>query len=204
MQRIPERRHLGMCLSRSVAQAVARSTLVLVVVTAAIVYAARTSAAETYKPPSLPPHVEEMREAIAAAARTGDLEELRSVLEMGTDPPDLGIGGANDPIAALKANSADGQGRDILAAIVQCLSLPPAALPLGNDIENNLIYIWPYLAARPLDKLSPPEEVDLYRLMTPAKGKEMRDQKKWLWWRLVIGADGSWLTFKQDEPAATK
>ncbi len=103
----------------------------------------------------------------------------------------------NDPIRALEAESADGKGHEILAALVEILSLPPATLPLGTDIENNLIYVWPYLAERPLDKLTPAEEVDLYRLVTPAKAAEMHEKKRWLWWRLVVAADGTWLTFKR-------
>jgi hypothetical protein len=149
--------------------------------------------------PPIPANVADMRDAMLAAARAGNADELKSVFDMSTTSPDLGIGGANDPVTALKAASADGQGREVLAALAEILSLPPAALPLGKDIENNLIYVWPYLAERPLDTLTGPEEVDLYRLVSPAKVAEMRQKRRWTWWRLAIGADGSWQSFKRSE-----
>ncbi len=145
-----------------------------------------------------------MRDAILAAARSGDIRELEAAFDMNGQPPDLGIGSPNhplkhpnDPIGALKAYSADGQGREILAALIEILSMPPATQPFGSDIENNLIYIWPYLAERPFDKLTPSEDVDLYRLAPPPKAAEMHEKKRWLWWRLVIAADGTWLSFKR-------
>lgn len=149
--------------------------------------------------PKIPANVADLRDVMLAAARAGNADDLKSALDMSTTTPDLGIGGGNDPVTALKAASADGQGREMLAALAEILSLPPATLPLGKDIENNLIYVWPYLAERPLDKLTGPEEVDLYRLVTPAKAAEMRQKKRWTWWRLAIGADGSWQAFKRSD-----
>ncbi len=75
--------------------------------------------------------------------------------------------------------------------------MPPATQPFGSDIENNLIYVWPYLATRPLDKLTPSEDVDLYRLVDPAKAAEMKEKKRWTWWCLLVAADGRWLMFKR-------
>ena len=75
----------------------------------------------------------------------------------------------------------------------------PAELPLGQDLENNIIYVWPYLAEMDLSKLSPVQEVDLLRLVGPAEAKTMREKKKWTWWRLTIGADGTWHSFKKGE-----
>lgn len=146
---------------------------------------------------TLPPHVNDMRDAMLAAARSGNIDDLKTVFEMSTTHPDLGIGGDNDPIAAMKAASSDGEGREFLAALAEVLGYPPAALPLGKDIENNLVYVWPYLAERSLDSLTGGETVDLYRLITPSKVAEMREKKRWMWWRLVIGADGSWQTLKK-------
>jgi hypothetical protein len=42
-------------------------------------------------------------------------------------------------------------------------------------------------------KLTPAQEVDLNRLTSPADAKAMREKKKWTWWRLSIGADGTFL-----------
>lgn len=174
--------------------------LILVLVAAlTLVHVLAPHADEITQPAHLPQHVAEVRNAILSAARSGSIEELRAVFEMSSGPPDFGIGGDNDPIKALKAASADGQGREILAALVDCLSMPPATLPLGSDIENNLLYVWPYLAERPLDKLTPAEEVDLYRLVNHAKAAEMRVKKSWTAWKVVIAADGTWQSFKRSD-----
>ncbi len=97
----------------------------------------------------------------------------------------------------LKKLSADGEGREILAALANILAMDPAKVALGRDLENTAVYVWPYLAERPLDKLTPREEVDLYRLMPAAQAKAMREAKKWTWWRLAIGADGTWYTLQK-------
>jgi hypothetical protein len=171
--------------------------IVLVVAGAALVHVATAGANEPGIGVKLPPLIEDLRDVILTAARSGNIEELKTAFEVSGVVPDLGIEAASDPIKALKEHSEDHEGREILAALVQALEMPPVALPLGNDIENNLIYVWPYLAERPIDKLTPAEEVDLYRLVTPAKAVEMREKKRWLWWRLVIAADGSWTSFKK-------
>ena len=150
--------------------------------------------------PKLPQHVADLRDAILTAARSGDVNgQLKVAFDMSGAVSYFGFGVASDPIAALKANSHDGEGREILAALIEVLNLPAATLPFGNDIENNLIYVWPYLAERPIDKLTPAEQVDLYRLVPPEKVAEMRQKGRWTWWRLTIAADGTWLSFKRAE-----
>ena len=134
---------------------------------------------------------------ILGAVRSGNADDLKAALDWNEVKPDLGFAPDVDQIAALKLASSDGQGRETLAALGEILDMPPAALPLGNDLENNLIYVWPYLAERPLDQLTAAEDVDLYRLVPAAKGAEMREKKRWTWWRAVIGADGSWHLFKK-------
>ena len=173
-------------------------TLVVVAV-CAIVYgsqAASVRSAET----QIPAHVAETREMILAAVRAASIDELAPVFDASQSKTDIGSSAGDerggDPISALKKRSADGRGHEILAALANVLDVAPATLPLGKDLENNLIYVWPYLAERPIETLTSAEEIDLYRLVPAAKVAEMREKKRWLWWRLVIGADGSWLMFK--------
>jgi len=71
------------------------------------------------------------------------------------------------------------------------------ALPLGRDLENNRIYIWPYFAEVPLAKLTPAQEVELLRLVPPAAVKAMRAAGRYTHWRLAIGADGTWHSFRR-------
>lgn len=145
----------------------------------------------------LPAPVAEMREAILAAVHSGRIEELLTPLQWNELKPDLADAAVDDPVEFWKSVSGDGEGREILAVLARILELPHAREPLGRDVENNAVYVWPYLAAADLDKLTPAEEVDLYRLMPPADAKTMRAARKWTWWRLSIGADGTWLSFRR-------
>lgn len=145
----------------------------------------------------LPAPVAEMREAILAAVHSGRIEDLITPLQWNELPPEIADATVPDPIAHWKGLSGDGEGREILAVLGRILDMPHAHEPLGRDIENNAIYVWPYLAAADLAKLTPAEEVDLYRLMSPAEAKTMREAKHWNWWRLAIGADGTWHTFRR-------
>jgi hypothetical protein len=190
---------MGRQLLRRAPGSAASLLVVLVVAAVTIVHVLRPRAGEAAEALQLPQHVADLRDAILTAARSGNIEELKVAFDVSGAVPDFGIGGMNDPIRALKAASDDGQGREILAALIEVLSLPPATSPFGSDIENNLIYVWPYLAERQLDKLTPAEDVDLYRLVDPAKASEMHEKRRWMWWRLTIAADGTWLAFKRQD-----
>ncbi len=145
---------------------------------------------------ALPQSVVDMREQILAAVHAGNVAELRDAIEWNEMTPDFGAAG-DDPIAYWKKISADGEGREVLAVIANLLALPPARLAIGRDPENTSVYVWPYLAELPADRLTPAEEVDLYRLMPPTQAKAQKNAKKWSWWRLAIGADGTWHTFRR-------
>ncbi len=145
----------------------------------------------------LPAPVADMREAILAAAHSGKIEDLKVPLDWNEMTPDVAATSVDDPIAYWKKTSGDGEGREILAALANILEMPPAKLPLGKDLENNIIYVWPYLAETKLDKLTPAQEVDLLRLVSPEQAKAMKAAKKWTWWRLAIGADGTWHSFRK-------
>lgn len=143
----------------------------------------------------LPPAVAEMREAILAAVRGGDIEELRYAIELNELRPELGAAAGSDPIAHLRTISGDGEGREILAALGQCLDRPYTTLAVGRDIENSYLYVWPALSEIAPTQWTPAQQVELLRLVTPAEAAAMRTANRWLWWRLAIGADGTWHTF---------
>lgn len=145
---------------------------------------------------ALPQSVVDMREQILAAVHAGDLADLNDAIEWNELKPDFGTGN-DDPIAYWKKVSADGEGREVLAILANLLALPPARLAIGRDPENTQVYVWPYLAELPSDTLKPAEVVDLYRIMPPALAEAQRKAKEWRWWRLAIGADGTWHTFRK-------
>jgi hypothetical protein len=150
-----------------------------------------------YGTEGLPPPVADMREAILAAVKSGRIEDLRHAWELNELKPDTGETFVGDPVPHWKRLSGDGEGREILAALGNILDGGYAILPLGKDLENNRLYVWPYLAEVPLDKLSPGQEVELLRLVTPAALKEMRSLGKYTHWRVIIGADGTWHSFRR-------
>jgi hypothetical protein len=146
----------------------------------------------------LPGPVADMREAILGAVGSGRIEDLRHAWELNELKPDLGVDlGGGDAIAHWKQISGDGEGREILAALGEILDAGCAVLPLGRDLENNRIYVWPYLAETDLAKLGPAQEVQLLRLVPPAAAKQMRATGKYTHWRLGIGADGTWHFFRR-------
>lgn len=140
----------------------------------------------------LPQPVEEMREAILHAAASGKIEDLQLALEFNELKPETDAPAGADPIAYWKSTSADGEGYEVLAAIANILALRPAVVRAGADIENNKVYVWPYLAEQPLDTLAPAARVDLMRLVPAEAAAKMIAAKRYQGWRLSIGADGTW------------
>jgi hypothetical protein len=147
----------------------------------------------------LPAPVREMRDAMLAAIQSGRIEDLRYAYEINELKPDLAAAPQSDPVAHWKQISGDGQGREVLAALSLILEGGYVILPLGADLENNRLYIWPYFAETPLDKLTPAQEVELLRLVPPGAAKDMRQKGRYTHWRLAIGADGTWHTFHKGE-----
>lgn len=146
---------------------------------------------------ALPAPVLEMREALLAAARSGSADDFKSAMDISPAKPDLGGDANQDILQILRAGSSGTDGHEALAALSEVLDVPPAILPLGRDLENNLVYVWPYLSTKPLDTLTAAEDIDLYRLVTPSKAAEMREKKRWLWWQIEIAADGRLLSLKK-------
>lgn len=140
----------------------------------------------------LPAPVIEMREAILAAVRSGRIEDLTTAIELNEIKPAFGDAAEADPIAYLKKASADGEGREVLAALGNILDAGYAIVPAGSDIENNRIYVWPYFAEMGVKALTPAQDVELLRLVPAERHKEMIAAGKYAFWSVGIGADGVW------------
>lgn len=145
----------------------------------------------------LPSNVIEMRDAILAAIESGDIHDLKTAIEWNELRPDFGPVAGSDAIAYWISSSGDGAGREVLAHIANLLSLPPAKIAVGPDAENSAVFVWPYLSELPPESLSQREQVELLRLVSPQAYKVMINNKKWMWWRLAISADGTWLTLRK-------
>lgn len=145
----------------------------------------------------LPPAAQDMYEAIVSAVHSGDIEDLKIAFDLGELKADIADEPVSDPVTYWKQLSNDGDGREILAIIANLFAVGPAEVARGKDPENPSVFVWPYVAELPLDKLTPAQKVDLLRVVTAAEAKSMTEQKTYTGWRLTIGADGLWHAFKK-------
>jgi hypothetical protein len=155
--------------------------------------AAATTAPDVLRDASvLPPEVRRMREAITGAAMSGDIEALRIPIQMNEIPPVFGKEKITDAVAFLKQRSGDGEGREMLAILVQLFRTGFVRKYAGTPNE---MIVWPYFAETPLDKLTPSQQVELLTLVPPARVKEMRAKGKYDGYRIGISAKGVWHYF---------
>ncbi|MEM9734371.1 MAG: cytoplasmic protein [Pseudomonadota bacterium] len=139
---------------------------------------------------ALPAPVRIMRAKLLELARTGDVEKLRSLMGSGDKATRLSIGETEgDPIAYLKEQSGDQEGFEILGILVDVLE---AGYVHINDGEDEEIYVWPYFFAVPLDKLTPPQKVELFTVLTAGDVEESQEMGSYVFYRVGITPDGRW------------
>jgi hypothetical protein len=148
-----------------------------------------------YGTAGLPPPVLEMRDAILSAVRSGRIKDLRTAVELNEIKPVVGDKPVGDLIAHWRQRSGDGEGREVLALLGEILDAGYVVLPIGRDLENNRVYVWPYFAELAPDKLTPAQEVELLRLVPAETLGEMKRQGRYTHYKLGIGADGTWHFF---------
>ncbi|WP_455272158.1 hypothetical protein [Rhizobium herbae] len=139
----------------------------------------------------IPEPVARMRELIVEAAASGDIERLRALLGKGPTQTQVGENDA-DPIETLKGLSGDPQGIEILAILLDVLSTGFVLTEKGTPDEA---YVWPYFTEKPLSTLTPPEKVDLFRLITAGDFAEMEEGGNYNFYRVGITPDGQWKFF---------
>lgn len=141
----------------------------------------------------LPKPVAQKRQQLIDAALTGDIEALRPIVEAQANPPTVSFGGPDDVVDYLKTYSADGQGVENLAILLDLLNAPYAVFDPSGEAPS---YVWPYLAVVPdLAALTPAEKVDAYRILTHEQFGELVDLQAWYYWRVYVGEDGEWQAF---------
>lgn len=141
-----------------------------------------------YNTAVLPKPVARMHDQLMEAALSGDMERLRMVLESNEMPPTLSFGETGDPIDFLKSSSGDGQGFEILAILANVLDAGFLHVDAGTPQE---MYVWPYFARYPLDRLKPDQKVELFRIVTAGEFAAMQDFGAWNFYRVGIGPDGT-------------
>jgi hypothetical protein len=155
--------------------------------------AANQSQKPLYDFNALPDPVKRMLEGIAAAAQSGEIEKMRPVLESNELKPMVAAAHVDDPIALWKKESADGSGRDVLAAMLNVMSSGYVRVGQGQDE----MYVWPYFAETGLSALTPAQEVELYRIVPPQLAAAMKKSGKYGYYRLGIAPNGVWHYFLQ-------
>jgi hypothetical protein len=140
----------------------------------------------------LPEPVRQMRVRLLEAARSGDMEQLRALMQAQPQPPSVSLGDPGDPIEYLKALSSDVEGREILAILLEVLESGFVRAQPGTSDE---LYVWPYFAQYPLEALNGGQLVELFTLLTAADYEEMRSYGSYTFFRVGIAPDGRWLFF---------
>jgi hypothetical protein len=142
---------------------------------------------------ALPDPVKRMLERIGEAAQSGEIENMRAVLESNELKPMVTTAYVEDTIGFWKKQSADGSGRDVLAAMLDVMSSGFVRTGQGQDE----MYVWPYFAESDLARLTPAQEVELYRVVAPELAVPMKKSGKYSYYRLGISPSGVWHYFLQ-------
>jgi hypothetical protein len=140
----------------------------------------------------LPEPVREKRQKLIDAAKSGDIENLRALMQAEETPPSVALGDPGDPIEYLKALSADADAREILAILFEVLE--SGFVHVGEGTEDEL-YVWPYFAQYPLEALTSEQLVELFTLLTAADYEDMKSYGVYTFFRVGIAPDGRWLFF---------
>jgi hypothetical protein len=146
-----------------------------------------------YDVSKLPEPVQRMRQLIIEAAKTGSLEKLRPLLGTGPTETQLAISGAEgDPIDYLHSVSGDGEGQEVLAILLDVLDAGFVLMDPGTPEET---YVWPYFFTTPIDQLTAPQRVELFRIVTAGDYKDMKTFGGYNFYRVGITPDGEWKFF---------
>lgn len=147
----------------------------------------------SYDLDALPFPTRRMRELILEATKSGDVEKLRTYIGTGDASTMLSLGGFDgDPIEFLKQESGDDDGHETLAILQDILEAGYVHLDKGTDRE---LYVWPYFFAYPLDKLTDPQMVELFRIVTYGDFQDMKDFGGYIFYRAGITPSGRWTFF---------
>jgi len=138
----------------------------------------------------LPEPVRKKREEILAAARSGDL--AKAALLVKADETAISFGGDTDAADFWKRTFKDSDGVEALALLTEILEMPFAHLYKGGAQE---MFVWPYFHAVNLEKLTPAQRVELFRLVTAYDFREMQKFGSYNFFRAGIAPDGRWMFF---------
>jgi hypothetical protein len=138
-----------------------------------------------------------MRELIVEAAASGDIQRLAPLLGKGMTETQVSLVESNEsPVETLKGQSGDPDGNEVLAILLDVLATGFVHVGKGTPDE---MYVWPYFAEKPLAGLTPPEKVDLLRIVTAGDYADMQEFGSYNFYRVGITPDGQWKFFVTGE-----
>ena len=140
----------------------------------------------------LPAPVRALHDELIAAARTGDVEKLRPIIDRMRPRPDFGGADNDDPVEFLRLESGDGEGFEVLAILLDVLAAGYVHVDVGTAEES---YVWPYFARYPIFALTKPQMIELFRIITGGEWKDSKDFGAYTFYRIGIAPDGSWQYF---------
>src|SRR5690606_10682734 len=144
-------------------------------------------------PALLPEPVQRMRRLIMEAARSGDINRFRPLLGSPENGTQLSFADQpEDQVDFLRSMSGDAKGYEIMAILLELLEAPFVQVAQGTDEE---LYVWPYFAAMPLQKLTPEQMVELMTLVTAGDYEGMEEFGAYNFFRVGISPEGEWVFF---------
>jgi hypothetical protein len=81
----------------------------------------------------------------------------------------------------------------MLAIVTDLLESGWTVVDAGKPTE---MYVWPYFVERPMDQLSAPEKVELFKIITSGDFEEMKSDGRYKFFTVGISADGIWHYFR--------
>jgi hypothetical protein len=144
----------------------------------------------------LPAPVARMRARIIEAARTGDLDKIVTVMQTNETMPIFSFANERDPVAYWRANYPESGGLEVMSILLEILDTGFVHVDAGTPQD---MYVWPYFAYLPLKELTPPQKVELFKVVTGSDYRAMQDFGAYIFYRLGIAPDGTWHFFVSGE-----
>lgn len=140
-----------------------------------------------YGEDALPDAVKKTRKKLMEAALSGDIENLRPILESFEEKPILSFDEETDLITILKSSSGDGEGLEMLAILLEVLE---SGYVRRDEGEEGDIYIWPYFVEVPPENLTPKQIVELFQIITAGDFEDMQAYGTYIFYRVGITPNG--------------
>lgn len=143
-------------------------------------------------PQPMPEAVARMRYRILTTAQSGDPGKLVALMREGDVMPVFTRTQKLDPALVWKEAYPDSDGVEALSILATILESACARFAAGTPQET---YVWPLVALLPPKALTPPQKVELFRIITGSDYQGMLEGGHYSFYRVGIAPDGAWRYF---------